>query len=144
MCALQALTNALKDSNLVLLEPLMNVNIDVPEEYLGAVLGDLTGTRRRNVLELETSGNLFDNLDNNIKIYIPPDPIFFSSNNNDKIINSKKVIYAHVPLSTMLGYSFSLRSLTGGTASFDMRLSSFGVMSDDQAKAVICEMQGGF
>ncbi|RIB09324.1 hypothetical protein C2G38_2146612 [Gigaspora rosea] len=143
-CASQALTDALKDRNLVLLEPLMNVNIDVPEEYLGVVLGDLTGTRRGNVLGLETSGNLFDNLDNNIKIYIPPDPIFFSSNNNDKIINPKKVIHAHVPLSTMLGYSSSLRSLTGGTASFDMRLSSFGIMSDDRAKAVIREMQGGF
>ncbi|CAG8648193.1 8762_t:CDS:2, partial [Gigaspora rosea] len=140
-CASQALTDALKDRNLVLLEPLMNVNIDVPEEYLGVVLGDLTGTRRGNVLGLETSGNLFDNLDNNIKIYIPPDPIFFSSNNNDKIINPKKVIHAHVPLSTMLGYSSSLRSLTGGTASFDMRLSSFGIMSDDRAKAVIREMQ---
>ncbi|RIB25424.1 P-loop containing nucleoside triphosphate hydrolase protein [Gigaspora rosea] len=76
-CASQALTNALKDRNLVLLEPLMNVNIDVPEENLGVVLGDLTGTRRGNVLGLETSGNSFDNLDNNIKIYIPPDPILF-------------------------------------------------------------------
>ncbi|CAG8662030.1 7052_t:CDS:2, partial [Cetraspora pellucida] len=42
-CASRALANALKDRNLVLLEPLMNVNIDVPEEYLGVVLGDLTG-----------------------------------------------------------------------------------------------------
>ncbi|KAF0380250.1 P-loop containing nucleoside triphosphate hydrolase protein [Gigaspora margarita] len=143
-CASQALTDALKGRNLVLLEPLMNVNIDVPEEYLGVVLGDLTGTRRGNVLGLETSGNLFDNLDNNIEIYVPPDPIFFSSNKNDKIVNPKKVIHAHVPLSTMLGYSSSLRSLTGGTASFDMSLSSFGIMNDDRAKAVIREMQGGF
>ncbi|CAG8501895.1 1484_t:CDS:2, partial [Scutellospora calospora] len=91
-CASQALTDALKGRNLVLLEPLMNVNIDVPEEYLGDVLGDLTGIRRGNVLGLETSENIHNNFDR-------------------------------------------------GTASFDMRVLSFGVMSDDRAKAVIREMK---
>ncbi|CAG8661722.1 4169_t:CDS:1 [Racocetra fulgida] len=142
-CASKALTDALKGRNLVLLEPLMYVNIDVPEEYLGIVLGDLTGTRRGNVFALETSESAFDNFDHNIEIYVPSDSTLVSSN-NDTMVSPKRVIRAHVPLSTMLGYSSSLRSLTGGTASFDMRIHSFGIMSDDRAKAVIREMQGGF
>ncbi|CAJ0849546.1 10616_t:CDS:2 [Entrophospora sp. SA101] len=41
----------------------------------------------------------------------------------------------------MLGYSSSLRSLTAGTGSFDMKVHSFGVMNEDRIKSVIQEMR---
>ncbi|RHZ72485.1 hypothetical protein Glove_242g114 [Diversispora epigaea] len=145
-CVSQALVDAVKKGNPALLEPLMKVDIELTEEYLGDVLGDLTGTRRGMILGLDAAKSTFDKIDQNINIYAPPDPTYISSSERSEhtVLKSKKVIHAHVPLSTMLGYSSALRSLTGGTASFDMRVHSIGLMSDDQAKNVIREMQGGY
>ncbi|CAG8459592.1 952_t:CDS:2 [Acaulospora morrowiae] len=142
-CARQALIYAVKEGKPVLLEPLMNVNIDLSEEYLGIVLGDLSGTRRGNILGLDTIKGMSEQIDQNVEIYVPPDSTYTSSSQTSTF-KSKKVIHAQVPLSTMLGYSSALRSLTGGTASFDMRVHSFGIMSEDRAKAVIREMQGSY
>ena len=38
---------ALKKLALVILEPMMKVDIEVPEDYLGDVIGDLSGRRGR-------------------------------------------------------------------------------------------------
>ncbi|RIA95669.1 P-loop containing nucleoside triphosphate hydrolase protein [Glomus cerebriforme] len=141
-CVSQAFSEAMKNGVPVLLEPLMDVQVEVPEEHLGNVLADLTGTRRGNILGLETSGQSID-YDHSIEIYTPPDPTYISSDENQGAI-IKRIIKAHVPLSTLLGYSSSLRSLTGGTGSFSMRIHSFGIMSEDRAKSVINEMQGGY
>jgi elongation factor G len=51
-----AVNRALKD-NIVLLEPVMHLEVTVPEEYLGAVTGDLTA-RRADVTEIITRGKL--------------------------------------------------------------------------------------
>jgi elongation factor G len=45
------------DSNIVLLEPIMKVEVRVPEEYMGAVVGDLN-SRRGEVNEVDSIGNL--------------------------------------------------------------------------------------
>jgi elongation factor G len=142
-CVSQALDEAMKNGAPALLEPLMDVEVEVPEEHLGDVLADLTGTRRGNILGLETSGQSID-YDHSIEIYAPPDPTYISSNETQGVAEPKRIIKAHVPLSTLLGYSSSLRSLTGGTGSFNMRIHSFGIMSEDRAKSVISEIQGGY
>ena len=51
-----ALKETLKKCNVVLLEPIMKVTVDVPEEYLGNVMGDLT-SRRGRPLGQEALGN---------------------------------------------------------------------------------------
>ncbi len=51
-----ALKETLKKCNVVLLEPIMRVVVDVPEEYLGNVMGDLTARRGR-PLGQEAIGN---------------------------------------------------------------------------------------
>ena len=51
-----ALKETLKKCNVVLLEPIMKVVVDVPEEYLGNVMGDLTARRGR-PLGQEAIGN---------------------------------------------------------------------------------------
>ena len=51
-----ALKEAKKKCNPVLLEPIMKVNVIVPEEYLGAVMGDIT-SRRGKPLGQESRGN---------------------------------------------------------------------------------------
>ncbi len=45
-----------RDANLVLLEPVMNMEIVVPEESMGDVIGDINGRRGR-VLGMDTRGN---------------------------------------------------------------------------------------
>ncbi len=45
------------ESNTVLLEPFMKIEVRVPEEYLGAVVGDLN-SRRGEVNEVDSMGNL--------------------------------------------------------------------------------------
>src|SRR5690606_30374061 len=51
-----ALRNAAKKCNPVLLEPLMKVEVVVPEEYLGDTMGDIT-SRRGRVEGMEARGN---------------------------------------------------------------------------------------
>jgi elongation factor G len=45
------------DKNIVLLEPIMKVEVRVPEEFLGSVVGDLN-SRRGEVSEVDSIGNL--------------------------------------------------------------------------------------
>lgn len=52
-----ALKNALNDADPYLLEPIMNVEIVVPEAYMGDVIGDLNAKRGR-ILGMESEGGL--------------------------------------------------------------------------------------
>lgn len=58
IAASMATTEALKKGKPVLLEPFMKMEVVVPEEYLGNVLGDLN-SRRAKILSVEQEGNLF-------------------------------------------------------------------------------------
>jgi len=55
-CGVQAFRMAY-EGNTQLLEPIMKIEVRVPEEYLGAVVGDLNG-RRGEVSDVEISGDL--------------------------------------------------------------------------------------
>jgi len=52
-----ALQDATKKAGLVLLEPIMKLEVSVPEEYMGDVIGDLSA-RRAQISGTETSRNL--------------------------------------------------------------------------------------
>ncbi|MEK3888994.1 elongation factor G [Bacillus sp. FSL K6-3431] len=56
IAASMALKNAAKKCNPVLLEPLVSVEITMPEEYLGDIMGDIT-SRRGRVDGMEARGN---------------------------------------------------------------------------------------
>ncbi|MBS4197856.1 elongation factor G [Lederbergia citri] len=56
IAASMALKNAVKKCNPVLLEPLMKVEVVIPEEYLGDIMGDIT-SRRGRVEGMEARGN---------------------------------------------------------------------------------------
>jgi len=57
IAASKALKEACSFANPVLLEPIMKVEVVIPGEYLGDVLGDLT-SRRGHIEEIEARGNL--------------------------------------------------------------------------------------
>ena len=56
VAASMALKNAAKKANPVILEPIMAVEITVPEDYLGDVMGHVTARRGR-IEGTETRGN---------------------------------------------------------------------------------------
>ena len=84
-------------ANAVLLEPIMKVEVIVPEKFLGEVTGDLSSKRARiEQMTARVSGN-----------------------------SALKVIDTKVPLSEMFGYSTQLRSLSEGRATFTMEFDHY-------------------
>lgn len=79
------------NENHILLEPIMSLEIELPEYFVGDVLSDLTVQRRAHIKEI-IAGTIHD--------------------------KQKHLIHATVPLAAMLGYSTSLRSMTQGEGAF--------------------------
>ena len=82
----------------VLLEPVMAVEVVVPQDFTGSVVSDLNGRRGR-VMGLE------------------PAPGSTGSSGGAQIVK------AEVPLAEMVGYATALRSATQGRASYTMHYS---------------------
>lgn len=142
-CVSNGVYEAVQKANPCLLEPMMEVYTEVNENHIGNVVSDLSGTRRGHVIGLESSA-LGDDQDEssseNAQVYAPEDSLLVKSDVDG--YKPKQVIKAHVPLSSMLGYSSALRSLTGGSGSFSMRVIGYGEMSKDRERSVISEMKG--
>lgn len=142
-CVSNGVYEAVQKASPCLLEPMMEVHTEVNENHIGSVVSDLSGTRRGHVIGLESSaiGDEQDGDDSeNAQVYAPEDSLLVKSDVDGYI--PKQVIKAHVPLSSMLGYSSALRSLTGGSGAFSMRVIGYGEMSKDRERSVISEMKG--
>ena len=70
MAGIFAFKDAMKNANPILLEPIMKVEVQTPEEYQGDVMGDLN-RRRGQIQGMETKGNLC-----NIKAFVPLETMF--------------------------------------------------------------------
>ncbi len=90
-----AFKDALKRGTPKLLEPIMKVEVIVPDEYLGKVIGDLNA-RRAQIRETEMQAK-----------------------------SRIQVIRVDVPLSEMFGYVKTLRSLTQGRANYSMEFAHY-------------------
>ncbi|MBQ0934513.1 elongation factor G [Ideonella paludis] len=106
MAAALGLKEALRRADPVLLEPRMAVEVETPEDYAGAVMGDLA--RRRGQVQ---------GLD-------------------EQAAGLGKLIRAEVPLSEMFGYATTLRSLTQGRASYAMSFDHYAAVPSGVAQAV--------
>ena len=93
-----AFKDAMRQSAPVLLEPMMQVEAETPEEFMGHVMGDLTARR-----------GLVQGMDE-----IPG--------------GGGKIIRASVPLAEMFGYSTTLRSLTQGRATYTMEFKHYAAV----------------
>jgi elongation factor G len=76
-----------------ILEPIMMVEVDTPDQYMGDVMGDLN-SRRGRILGMESRGD-------------------------------RQIIKAEVPLSEMLGYATTLRSMTQGRSGYSMEFECY-------------------
>jgi elongation factor G len=94
----------------VLMEPIMSVEVVLPEEYLGEVMGDLN-SRRGRVSGMEARGGA-------------------------------QVVSAHVPLSSMFGYSTDLRSSTQGRATYTMTFDHYDQVPKAIAEEIVSKTKG--
>ncbi|MFT3718947.1 elongation factor G [Pseudorhodoferax sp.] len=102
-----ALREGLRRAGPVLLEPMMAVEVETPEEFMGHVMGDLS-QRRGMVQGME-----------------------------DMPGGSGKLVRAEVPLAEMFGYSTTLRSLTQGRATYSMEFRHYAQAPREVADRVV-------
>ena len=103
-CVALFMDNVLRGNRRMILEPIMAVEIELPSQYLGDVLSDLSSKRRGQVKDLITVDG-----------------------------STLRTILAEVPLATMLGYATSVRSMTQGEGSFTMEYFTHSPVEHDVA-----------
>ena len=107
MAASMGFKDGMRKAHPVLLEPMMAVEVETPEDYAGTVMGDLSSRR-----------GMVQGMD-------------------DISGGGGKVIKAEVPLSEMFGYSTSLRSATQGRATYTMEFKHYTEAPKHVAEAII-------
>jgi elongation factor G len=107
MAASMGFKDACRKAGPVILEPMMAVEVETPEDYAGNVMGDLSSRR-----------GMVQGMD-------------------DLPGGGGKVIKAEVPLSEMFGYSTTLRSATQGRATYTMEFKHYSEAPKNVADAII-------
>jgi elongation factor G len=107
MAASMGFKDGMRAASPALLEPIMAVEVETPEEKMGDVMGDLSS--RRGIIQ----------------------------GMDDISGGGGKVIRAEVPLAEMFGYSTTLRSLTQGRATYTMEFKHYAEAPKNVAEAVI-------
>ncbi|MEB0164894.1 elongation factor G, partial [Glaciimonas sp. CA11.2] len=93
-----AFKEGMRRANPVLLEPMMMVEVETPEDFMGNVMGDLSS--RRGMVQ----------------------------GTDDIAGGGGKTIRAEVPLAEMFGYSTTLRSLSQGRATYTMEFKHYAAV----------------
>ena len=109
MAASMAFKDGCRKASPVLLEPMMAVEVETPEEKMGDVMGDLSSRR-----------GMIQGMD-------------------DIAGGGGKTVRAEVPLAEMFGYSTTLRSLTQGRATYTMEFKHYAEAPKAVAEAVISQ-----
>jgi elongation factor G len=107
MAASMAFKDGCRKAAPVILEPMMAVEVETPEDYAGTVMGDLSSRR-----------GMVQGMDE-----IPG--------------GGGKIIKAEVPLSEMFGYSTTLRSATQGRATYTMEFKHYSEAPKHVTDAIV-------
>ncbi|WP_369790526.1 elongation factor G [Rouxiella sp. WC2420] len=107
MAAIFGFKEAARLASPVILEPMMRVEVETPEDYAGSVMGDLS-SRRGTVQGME-----------------------------EILGGGGKLIKAEVPLSEMFGYSTVLRSMSQGRATYTMEFHHYAEAPRNVADDII-------
>lgn len=107
MAAIFGFKEAARLASPVILEPMMRVEVETPEDYAGSVMGDLS-SRRGTVQGME-----------------------------EILGGGGKLIKAEVPLSEMFGYSTALRSMSQGRATYSMEFHHYAEAPRNVAEEII-------
>jgi elongation factor G len=112
MAGSMAFKEGMRRAKPVLLEPMMHVEVETPEDFTGNVMGDLSSRR-----------GMVQGMD-------------------DIAGGGGKVVRAEVPLSEMFGYSTSLRSLSQGRATYTMEFKHYAEVPRQIAEEVMASKGG--
>ena len=107
IAAATALQEAAKRAKAIILEPIMKVEIIVPEKFMGESTGDLA-SRRGQILNITDRSQL-----------------------------SLKIIESRVPLSEMFGYATAIRSLTEGRGTFTMEFDHYEPVPNNVTQLIV-------
>ncbi len=102
-----AFKDAVKRADPMLMEPIMEIEVTAPDDYLGKVMGDLNA-RRAQILQTDMHPK-----------------------------SGTQVIKAYVPLAEMFGYVKTLRSLTQGRATYSMEFAHYHSVPQSIAEEII-------
>lgn len=103
----QCIRKLLEKSGTAIMEPIMNLEVILPEEHLSAVMADL-GRKRATIQNVTVKGK-------------------------------NKMVVAETPLSELVGYSTTIRTLTSGTGVFSMQFLEYkdvGIHEDNVIASV--------
>ncbi|KIW70652.1 translation elongation factor G [Phialophora macrospora] len=152
LATIAAFRDATKSSPCSLMEPVMNVDINVDEANLGNVISDISSGRGGHIVSLgdhEEEQAQADHVLKRIdvsKIYAPKDPFESGSSlsgENHQRVSFQRTVKAKVPLKEMVGYLKHLRSMTGGRGTFVMSVDRFEKVTGAREKALVAELRGG-
>ncbi|EXJ66033.1 ribosome-releasing factor 2, mitochondrial [Cladophialophora psammophila CBS 110553] len=152
LATIGAFKDATKSSPCSLMEPVMNVDINVDEASLGSVIQDISSGRGGHIVSLgdheeEQSQTDMDSRRVDVRrIYTPKDPFESGSSlagEDHQRVNFQRTVKAKVPLKEMVGYLKHLRSMTGGRGTFVMSFDRFEKITGPRETALIAELQGG-
>lgn len=139
-----ALRAAHQDTEIGLMEPVMNVTISCDESTLGAIVHDISSARGGHVLSLGDDAVESAEAEENTKridvsrIYAPKDP--FASEGQGDVVGDgpgmQRAVKARVPLKEMVGYLKHLRSMTQGRGTFIMSVDRFERLVGARERAV--------
>ncbi len=108
-----ALKKAIPQAQPVLLEPVYNVNVFVPDDFMGAIVGDLSSKGAR-ILGMEQTDR-----------------------------DGESVVRAQVPLGKMFSYVTELRSLTQGRGTYNMEFYQYEQVPHHEAEKIIEAFERG-
>jgi elongation factor G len=109
-----AVQDAFGKADPAILEPIMRVEVTMPEEFMGDVIGDLNSRRGQiEGMESRGSGNA-----------------------------ATQVVRAFVPLAQMFGYVTDLRSMTQGRATSSMEFSHYAEVPTNLASELVQKSKG--
>jgi elongation factor G len=109
------------EAGAALLEPMMAVEVVIPEELTGTVVSDLNG-RRGQVTGME--------------------PFALGSDPNATGAALAQIVRAEVPLAEMVGYATALRSATKGRGSYTMRYGRDAEVPSDLERGIVQKIRG--
>jgi elongation factor G len=116
MCSANLMKDILKNANSVLLEPMMDLEISTPNEFINIFLNDIVSGRRGKIGEIKSETSKFQ-----------------------KELEERSIISAVIPLESTVGYTTFVRSISKGEASFVMKFKNYDSMNPGRQKEVLDE-----
>lgn len=145
--------NDLKPEKYNLLEPIMNLDLTIPQSDVGTVLQDLTGARKAQILSIEDESSVSNSgastcnsPENSNRIYIPSDAVTTlhatkdKKNTQETSSSVKKIIKAKVPLREITTYTNKLRSLSQGRGEFNIEYSDMEKVTNDRLQSILHDL----